>query len=252
MKKIYQTILLIIICNQFNFAQIVPHLNFWGRISISNSFSEKFRGKIEFQHRRQNDIAFPNMNLFDKKLLNSVRTWVHYQHREDISFSLSPFAYYWHNSIIVNESDRFNPTIKEIRFSAAVDLKHEIVKNLWLVDRACFEYRLFNNNPDIIRMRTRLGLRYEFNKKWNITLFDEIFLNLAGSLPSNMFDHDRIAALLNYKPTENIRIETGYIFISRLPKASDEFLHENNFMIHLYFTLPHKAHNKNIKMQHHT
>jgi hypothetical protein len=253
MKKIIKIIIIIFWSTQFSYAQHMPHLNFWGRISVSNAFSEKWRGKIELQHRRQNDIALPNMNFFDKKLLSSFRTWVHYQHRDNLSFSFSPFAYYWHNSIILNESDRNSPTIKEIRFSAALDLKHEIIKNLWLVDRSCFEYRSFiGNNSDIFRMRTRLGLRYEFNSKWNLTFFDEIFINLTGTKASNLFDHDRIAFLLNYKPTENLRIETGYIFISRLPRDSDEFLHENNFMVHLYFTIPHRIHSKQPKTQHHT
>lgn len=249
---IYITILLFVL-SYTTFAQNVQHLNAWSRFSISQPITEKWRAEAEFQHRRQNDYSEQTKNVFDENLLSSVRTWVHYQHKDDLSFSFSPFAYYWHNSIIVKEEDKQKPQIEEIRFSIAADLKHEVVKKLWLIDRTCFEYRDFQNtNADFIRMRNRLGLRYEFTDKWNFTFYDEVFLNLKGAKPVNFFDHDRLAFLLNYKPTKHLRIETGYMFITRLPRGTDEFLHENNFLLHLYYTLPHKEHHKHPKTQHHS
>lgn len=240
-KHSYISILLFVLSN-FAIAQNMPHLNFWSRVSLTLPIHEKWRTEIEFQHRRQNYYAEKTSNIFQENLLSSVRTWVHYQHNEDIGFSVSPYAYYWHNAIIVSDADKQKPQIQESRFSLAVDLKHEVAKKLWLIDRTCFEYRDFQNtNADCIRMRNRLGLRYEFNKKFNITLFDEVFLNIKRVKPSNIFDHDRMGLLFNYKPTKNVRIETGYLYISRLTKNSDEFLHENNFLIHLYCTLPHSA-----------
>ena len=252
--KIHRRItILLLYLNTTAFAQNVPHLNSWVRFSVSQPITEKWRAEAEFQHRRQNDYSEQTKNVFDENLLSSVRTWLHYQHKDDLSFSFSPFAYYWHNSIIVKEEDKQKPQIEEIRFSIAADLKHEVVKKLWLIDRTCFEYRDFQNtNADFIRMRNRLGLRYEFTDKWNFTFYDEVFLNLKGAKPVNFFDHDRLAFLLNYKPTKHLRIETGYMFITRLPRGTDEFLHENNFLLHLYYTLPHKEHHKHPKTQHHS
>lgn len=235
-----------------SFAQSVSHLNFWSRMSLSQPLSEKWRAEAEFQHRRQNDYAQQTADFFQENLLSSIRTWVHYQHKDDIGFSASPFAYYWHNSIIVTDTDKQKPQVKELRFSLAVDLKHELVKNLWLIDRTCFEYRDFQaTTTDFIRLRNRLGLRYEFNSKWNITFFDEVFLNLKGAKPTHFFDHDRLALLLNYKPTKKLRIEAGYTYITRLPRNTDEFLHENNFLVHLYFTLPHSSNHSHSKHQKH-
>jgi hypothetical protein len=242
----YITILLFYLSNT-TFAQNIPHLNSWVRFSLSQPITEKWRAEAEFQHRRQNDYAQKSTDVFDKNLLSSFRSWVHYQHKDDLSLSFSPFAYYWHNSIIEKDSDKEKPQLKEIRFSIAADLKHEVVKKLWLIDRTCFEYRDFQyTNADFIRMRNRLGFRYEFTDKWNLTFYDEVFLNLKGAEPKNFFDHDRLAFLLNYKPTKQLRIEMGYMFISRLPKGKEEFLHENNFLLHLYYTLPHST------IHHHT
>lgn len=234
-------------------AQLNTHQNFWSRVAIAQPIDEKWKFEVELQHRRQNDFAAKKNNVFEADLLTSVRTWLYYQHKEDIGFAISPFAQYWHNAIIVNAADKQKEQVKEIRFSAAVDLKHELVKKLWLIDRTCFEYRDFlNNQNDIQRLRNRLGVRYEFNNKLNITVFDEVFLNLKGTAPTNFFDHDRLAFLINYKPNKSLRIETGYMHIKRLPRNSDEFLSENNFLMHLYFTLPHSLIHHHTKRQHHS
>lgn len=236
-----------------SYAQTAPHLNFWGRFSLSQPITEKWRAETEFQLRRQNDFSQQSRNLFDEPLLSSIRTWVHYQYKDNISFSLSPFAYYWNNAIIVNEGDKLKPQVQELRFSIAADLKYEIVKKLWIIARTCFEYRDFRAaNNDFVRTRNRLGLRYEFNQKWNTTFFDEVFLNLKGTKPFNFFDHNRLALLTNYKPNGYLRIETGYMFITRLPRGSNEFLYENNFLLNLYYTLPHKGYRNHPKTQHHS
>lgn len=235
----YITLLLLILSN-IAIAQNMPHLNFWSRVSLTQPINEKWKTEIEIQHRRQNNYTEQTDNVFQETLLSSVRTWVHYQHKENIGFSLSPFAYYWHNPIIVTNADIQKPEIQEMRFSGAVDLKQELIKKLWLIDRTCIEYRDFQNTDvDFIRLRNRLGLRYEFNSKWNITVFNEVFLTIKGVPSTHLFDHDRIGLLLNYKLSKNTRIETGYLYISRLPRNSEELLQENNFLIHLYFTFNH-------------
>ncbi|MFZ1495429.1 MAG: DUF2490 domain-containing protein, partial [Saprospiraceae bacterium] len=135
-----------------------------------------------------------------------------------------------------------------IRYSFALDVKHELEKNLWLINRSCFEYRDFQEtNTDFIRFRNRLGLRYEFNSKWNLSFLYEVFLTLNESKPSKVFDHDRLAMLLNFIPTKNIRIETGYMYITRMLKNTDEFLYENNFLVHLYFMLPYSRNHNDSK-----
>jgi hypothetical protein len=246
-KHSYISIFLFFISNLI-VAQNITHLNFWSRITVTQSLNEKIRMEVDFQHRRQNDITEHSANAFELNLLSSARVWVHYQHKKDIIFSLAPYTYYWHESVILSQKDKQKPQVQESRYSLAADLKHEVTHKLWLMDRTCLEYRDFKNKKtDFIRMRNRLAIRYDFNKKWNTTIYDEVFLNLEGTNPVSFFDHDRIALLLNYKPTKNIRMETGYMHITRLPRYSDEFLHENNFLVHLYYTIPQKNNNQQIK-----
>lgn len=226
-------------------AQDTPHLNLWGRLSLAYVYSEKWKYEAELQHRTQNDFPAAERDLLEHNLLNSIRTWAHYQHKPDLTFSLSPFAYYWHNRILMEEADKTKPVVQELRFSVAIDLKYEAFKNLWLLNRNCFEYRDFQNTTtDFIRMRNRLGLRYNFTEKLNAVVYGEVFLNLKGAERANLFDHDRLAFLINYQLLNQLRLETGYMYISRLPRNTDEFLHENNFIVHVYYTFKGKQHGK--------
>ena len=61
------------------------HYNVWFRSTLSVPVGNKFKIDTEFQHRRQN--GFENKNMFDKNLMFTLRSWVHYQHKEDIKFS---------------------------------------------------------------------------------------------------------------------------------------------------------------------
>ena len=78
--------------------QAQQHYNAWFRSTLSVPVGNKFKIDNEFQHRRQN--GFENKNMFDKNLMFTLRSWVHYQHKEDIKFSFSPFAYFSHYKII--------------------------------------------------------------------------------------------------------------------------------------------------------
>jgi hypothetical protein len=103
------------------------HNNAWFRTTLSLPVSEKFKIDNEFQHRRQN--GFDNNNLFDKNLMFTYRNWVHYQYSKDVKFSVSPFAYFSNYKIIQKQADQTAEPNKEIRFSVAVELQHELFKS---------------------------------------------------------------------------------------------------------------------------
>ena len=113
--------------------QAQQHYNAWFRSTLSVPVGNKFKIDNEFQHRRQN--GFENKNMFDKNLMFTLRSWVHYQHKEDIKFSFSPFAYFSHYKIIQKKNDEVASPNNEIRFSAAIELHHVIVKRFYIVDR---------------------------------------------------------------------------------------------------------------------
>ncbi len=219
--------------------QAQQHYNTWFRSTLSIPIGEKFKIDNEFQHRRQNGLE--NVNLFDKNLMFTYRSWVHYQHKEDIKFSVSPFAYFSHYRIIQNKTDESATPNNEIRFSAAVELQHEIFKKFYIIDRNTLEYRIFSNSQsDITRLRARFGVRYEFTEHIKLTAYDELFLNVAGTPIEHVFDHDRIGLNLEYHLFPNLKFDIGYIHLTRLPLipvTGNTKLKENNIILNLTYQL---------------
>lgn len=84
------------------------------------------------EHKRQN--VFINTDLFDRILMFTYRNWVHDQHKEDVKFTLSTFAYFSNYKIIQTFADEIAQLNNEICFSVAVALKHEILKGFSIVD----------------------------------------------------------------------------------------------------------------------
>src|SRR5690606_29816065 len=129
----------------------------------------------------------------------------------------------------------------EIRFSAAVELQHEIFKKLYVIDRNALEYRIFSNSQsDITRLRARFGVRYEFTEHIKLTVFDELFFNVAGTPNEHVFDHDRIGLNLEYKVLPNLKFDIGYIHLTRLPiipVTGTSKISENNIILNLTYQL---------------
>ncbi len=167
----------------------------------------------------------------------TYRNWFHYDHSEDIRISISPFAYFSHFKIIEGEDDVLHSPTEEIRFSAAIHLSHHLFNRIHFIDRSALEYRIIEGLDDnITRLRNRLGLRYEISKKLELLVYDEIFLNVGGVANHHFFDQDRIGINLEYHVLKSIKIELGFIHLSRMPLYKEEKLKEDNLVLNLTYT----------------
>lgn len=218
------------------------HKNSWFRATLSIPVTFKVNADIELQHRRQND--FQGDTFLDKNLMYTFRTWLYYKHSEGVVFAVSPFAYFSHYKIIQDEADaRAKPT-HEYRFSASVELQHELANKLFIVDKTAMEYRIFEGTiTNVARIRNRLALRYEFNPNYSVTVGDELLCNAWGTDAQHIFDHNRLFTQLSFKPQRGIKLDIGYLYVSRLTKSSTDLLKESNGYFNFTYTLPkHKAH----------
>ncbi len=216
--------------------QAEPHYNAWFRSTLSVSPHAKFKLDAEWQHRRQN--GYNNSNMLDKSLLLSYRTWVHYQHNEGIVFSISPIAYFSNKSIINKPLDEDASYRNEIRFSAAATLQHKLLEKLHIVDRAAIEYRIFEHvQPNITRLRNRLGLKYDFSEKIKLSVYEELLVNLSGTTPDHFLDHERLAVQVDYTLSPHLKIDIGYLHINRLPLNNPSKITEHNIFLNLRYQL---------------
>ena len=212
------------------------HTNSWFRITISIPVTEKIKTDIELQHRRQNN--FESDNLFDKNLMYTFRMWVYYKQNKDVVYAISPFAYFSNYKIIQKESDAVAKPTNEYRFSASIELQHELATKFFIIDRTALEFRVFEGRTEnVVRIRNRLALRYDFSLKYNIAFGDEIFINAKGTDVQHIFDHNRIFTNFSYKPKSTLKFDIGYIYISRLPKINADLIEESNFYLNFTYTL---------------
>lgn len=242
MKTKINAILLIALVTFFAPKSIAQeHTNSWLRTTLSIPVTEKIKTDIELQHRRQND--FESNNLFDKNLMYTFRTWIYYKQNKDVVYAISPFAYFSNYKIIQKGSDAVAKPTNEYRFSASVELQHELADKFFIVDRTALEYRVFEGSVEnVIRLRNRLSFRYDFNATFNATIGDEIFINASGTDAQHIFDHDRLFANFSFKPKPTLKFDIGYIYISRLPKSNTDLIEESNLYLNFTYTIQKRQH----------
>ena len=243
MEKFVQNsiiIVLLLLVEQTVWSQ--EHENFWFRTTLSIPVTKKFKTDFELQHRRQNNLE--SSNPFDKNLMYTFRTWVYYKKSKEVLFALSPFAYFSNYKIIQKPTNAFAKPIGEYRFTASVELQNQLVKKVFLVNRTAFEYRAFEGSiENTTRLRNKLGLKYELTEKYSTLIGDEILINTSGTDSANLFDQNRLFANISYQPQPSVKIDFGYLYISRLLKNNTDLIEDNNFYLHFTYTLPnHEKH----------
>ena len=213
-----------------------PHNNAWFRGTLGIPINNKIKVDAELQHRRQN--GFDKCNPLDKNLMLSLRNWVHYQHNDNLKFTVSPFAYFYHYRIIQKQDDENMKPSNEVRFSAAVELQQPIFRKFYVANRTTVEYRMFNNGQNITRARYRFGGRYEFSRRLKTIGYDEVFLNVSGVSSVHFFDQNRISISLEYKISSQWKFDAGYMYLTRSRQSNNSFLYENNILLNLTYELP--------------
>ncbi len=232
MKRSILIIVLVVIAGSNAKAQ--EHVNSWFRTTISIPITDKFKTDLEGQLRRQN--GFENENPLDKRLLYSFRTWCYYKQSEEVTFAISPLAYFSNYKIIQKQIDETASPTNEYRFSVAIELQHKMTSNLFILNRTAFEYRVFEGAIEsVIRLRHRLGFRYDINPKYNLGIGDEIFINAKETDAQHLFDQNRIIANIAFKPTASVKFDLGYMHITRLPKNTIDLLDENTIYLNFAY-----------------
>lgn len=214
------------------FAQVQG--NFWMRGTIGLPILENLVVDNEFQHRRQNGVA--NFNPFENDLMFTYRMWLHYDHDENVRFSISPFSYYSNNKIILEEEDIHLPSIKQFRFASSVLLQKEVINRFHLVARFAGEYHLSRKDvPNRMRVRARFGAKYNMGGNMSVQLFDEVLFNVQGVPYSRFFDHNRLGVNFEYQFNNGLLLDIGYVFINRLLLYQDLELKEHNIFVNFSY-----------------
>jgi hypothetical protein len=212
------------------------HYNAWFRTTLSIPLSQKVKWDHEFQHRRQN--GFDNENLLDRNLMFTYRSWFLYQRNDSWKFSFSPCGYFYHYKIIPSIEDKEDHPKEEFRVSMAAEWQKNVIKKLHLVGREGMEYRIFHDQlADQWRLRSKWGLKWVWNSKMHVFLFDELFLKMSKGSNDTSFDHNRVGVQFEFPIGRHLTIDTGCMHIVRRVNSIVPTLNESNVFLHLVYTL---------------
>lgn len=230
----YRRLFLILFLSVVSRVSFAQHYDTWERITLRLPVNSKWLTEAEFQSRQQNKLD--HISPLGAPLMYSYRQWIYYRASAHVQFALSPFAYYRAYTTILQQTDYYKAPGSEYRFSAAAEMQQPLSKSLWLNERAALEYRLFEGADDIIRLRTRLGLRKDAGQHWAYKVYYELMLNTWGISRAHLYDQSRFSFSMSYRTHHRFELEPGYMYLNRLSKTAKLTINEHAFFINLFYS----------------
>jgi hypothetical protein len=235
---------------------IYPHSVFWSKTEINEIFPGNVGVGLDFVYRRKNELGSGSM--FDARLRESIRPWVHYQFSPLSRLSLSPIGYMATHDYIGKPSDYERPPTKEWRTTlqyfhhqkqAGGRLMHTWryrYELRWQAPMDADAYRFFH------RFRFRYRLRYAINSSdfyANNTIYaavsNEIGLNFGRNVYLNTFNQNRLYLGLGMRVMQAARFEVRYVNRIRTRGATGfEMDLDRGLMLGLYIDQISKLGNK--------
>ncbi len=212
------------------------HYNAWFRATLSLSWSDHLKWDHELQHRRQN--GYGNENLMDRNLMWTYRMWLQYQRKPHWRFAVSPIGYFNHYKIIQTSEDAASQPVQEYRIAGSAEWHWQGNKRLGVLGRGGLEYRMFHDpRPDMTRFRLRWGMKLACTDKIQIMVFDEVFIQPRSPVSAQHFDHNRAGVQVEYRIGHRLRMDMGWMHITRNLQSPDNYLYESNFFVHVLYSL---------------
>lgn len=70
-----------------------------------------------------------------------------------------------------------------------------------------------------------------------LSMQDELLLNVAGTEIEHFYDHNRMAIEIEYSISGSLKINLGYMYITRLPLNNINALDEHNIFVNVAYQL---------------
>lgn len=114
-----------------------------------------------------------------------------------------------------------DPYIKEIEHKTelrphlALSNKFKINEKFSIDNRYWSEFRIFEESKGKftygnVRLRYHVKLNYQALKKLQVSIFNEVHINIGKKINYNIFDQNRIGLSVNYYPIKNLGLELSY------------------------------------------
>jgi hypothetical protein len=217
-----------------------------GWIAVTNTLkiSPKMAVFAESQWRRVEGLENPQQNLFRLGLSYSLRKDVNlnmgYAFADTHPYGDYPNANRFSENRIYEQIVIKNPV-------GNVDLSHRFTLEQRFLEKFLIQNGIANTDWVFLnRMRYRLRVEVPLyrassdDNSWSAVLLDEVFVGFGKNVGANVFDQNRLAALMGYKLNKNIKLEAGYLGQTlqqgKLVNGRSVFQYNNGFMLTTHLT----------------
>ena len=218
--------------------------NYFGTFKLS----EKLGLHTEYQWRRDDIITHWQQSLFrlglNYQLSPRVLFRVGYAHIETWPYGEIPI-----NGLGRNFTEhRIFQMIQLSQKEGILDFSHRFMLEQRFVGRYSSaavtsedEFPLLNRMRYLVRLQAPLKGKEIKDKTAYLALYNEIFIGFGKNVNANIFDQNRIGALLGYRFNNIIRIEAGYlnqiVQFGRLVDGRNVFQNNNGIIINANLNL---------------
>ena len=200
--------------NRLNHSNAIGWYNYFGTFKLSN----KFGLHTEYQWRRDNIITNWQQSL--------LRIGVNYNLNPNVLFRVGygwietfPYGKYPINGLGRDFTEhRIFEMVQLSHKEGIINFSHRFMLEQRFVGRYSSanktredEFPMLNRLRYMFRLQVPLQGKEIKDKTAYIALYDEIFVGFGENVNANVFDQNRLGALLGYRFNKNVRIEAGYI-----------------------------------------
>lgn len=218
-------------------ANTQTHHEFWSKVSITHPFQNNWSAEVDLIHRRQANFLSGQNNMFQFKLVNSIRTWVFYKLNKNWQIISSPVSMFTFDDLM-NYTGELKEK-KEIRTAIGVSKSYHLGsisnKNRFIAEERFIEFnRNDGNRQTRFRFLTAFGILFSKEDKlgFSYQVSDEIITRLSARYFD--FDQNRLLNSIHWKKKRS-DIEVGYQFV--LQKGKNGLFYNNQLLVGIYYTI---------------
>ncbi|MES2761354.1 MAG: DUF2490 domain-containing protein [Bacteroidota bacterium] len=218
----------------------------WYNVFITKKITKKWSGHFEYQWRRTNVITDWQQSL--------LRTGVNYRLNKKLLFRA---GYGWIETFpygniplqatgkIFTEHRAFQAILLDDTIHS-LDIQHRfMLEQRWIGRYSSPAISIEDDYVFVNRLRYMLRLQIPIGKKrmedntFYAAFYDEIFIQFGKNVQENIFDQNRIGALLGYRANKLFRLEAGYLvqsaLLGREIKGNNVLQKNNGLIVNTYF-----------------
>lgn len=211
----------------------------WVTTIISPSISKKVSLHGEYQWRRANFLEHWQQSL--------TRVGVNYKLHPQVTLHVGyawaqTFPYGTYHLAAVPKDFPEHRVYEQITVASPIG-KTNLTHRLRLEQRWLGRYANINSpEPDYVflnRFRYMPRLDIPLTDNWYAAAYDEIFLGFGKNVGENVFDQNRVSALIGYKVSKSFRAEAGFlnqtVQLGREIDNKNVFQYNNGMIVNTYF-----------------